>query len=155
EVANVRCLGVVGKRKGEPHPHRCAVGTLSFPLEPEQLVVANVGPAERLAVAYRVAAFEHEHRKPLAVCEKAARKVAEGEGARPWRRDILRLDDCQQLDEKSRQLDDAVMGPPGMAIAGTYREPEAAVKRGRRIEIVYRMNDVVETTGHGALPSSF
>src|SRR5262249_11104600 len=109
----------------------------------------DAGVLKHLAIARRVGTFEHEHCESRATCQETTSKVAKRECSALRRRNLLRLSDCQELDEKTWQLDDAVVRSPGMPIARTDREPEAAVKRSRRVEIVHRMNDVVEPAGHG------
>jgi hypothetical protein len=66
------------------------------------------------------------------------------------RRNPVGLADGQQLDEKAIELDDAIVGAPRMAIARADDEAEPLIERRRRVEVVHRMNDMVESPRHPA-----
>ena len=65
--------------------------------------------------------------------------------------ELVRLGQRQQLDEEAGKLDDVIMRAPGVAVARADREAEAAIERGRRVEIAHGMDDMVEPTRHGAI----
>jgi hypothetical protein len=59
----------------------------------------------------------------------------------------------QQFDEETGQLHDMIFSAPcrRMAIACAHRESKSTIKFACRAEVVYGMDDVVETSGQGAL----
>jgi hypothetical protein len=56
----------------------------------------------------------------------------------------------QQLDERARQLDDMVLCSPSarMTVARADLKAETTIKIDCGIEIVHRVNDMVEAAGH-------
>ena len=68
------------------------------------------------------------------------------------RHNLLGFGDLQNLDVAVRQLHNAVVGAPGMAVAATYGKAGARVELRRRVNVANGMHDVVETVGHPMKP---
>src|SRR6185369_13374222 len=104
EEAGVRRLWVGREGEREPDLHSRAVGAPCLALEVEHVEVADPGGAERLGIGRRALAFQHQHRKALALREEVARERAERQQARPCRWNALHLPDGEQLDEYAGKL---------------------------------------------------
>ena len=64
--------------------------------------------------------------------------------------ELVGLRDREELDEEAGKLDQPVVGAPRMAVARADREAEPLVARGRCVEVVDCVNDMVETARHPA-----
>ena len=78
---------------------------------------------------------ERNHRQALSVREELRDECPEAEVPRAVRRDRARLRDRDELDTAAGELDDAVFGAPGVAVAPPYLEAELPVEFRRGIEI--------------------
>jgi hypothetical protein len=67
------------------------------------------------------------------------------------RRDFGTLPHRDQLEEGAVELDDAVFGAPGVAIAPADLKPEPLVEEAGRVEIANGEDEMVETAGQGFL----
>src|SRR5689334_20284604 len=152
EEAGVGRLVVLRERERERDLHARAVGALALALEIEHVEIADVGGTERRRVGRRALALEHQHREAFVAREKRLRERAERDRARLRGRNQRRLADAQQFDEHAGKLHDAVMRAPRMAVARADREAEPRISLARRVEVVHRMHDMVETARHDALP---
>ena len=65
--------------------------------------------------------------------------------------ELLRLNDAEQFQEKSRELHDVILRAPRMPIAAPHGEAEPPVERRGRVEIAHGMNDVIEAARHGLI----
>src|SRR6476469_6812212 len=72
-----------------------------------------------------------------------AKQVRKAVGAQ-----VFRLRHSEQLDEKSRKLDDVIVSAPRMPVARTDGEAEPTIEPGRPLEIAHRMDDMVKTARH-------
>src|SRR4030088_2604737 len=133
----------------EADRHRRAVGPLSLALEAQRLRGRDAGVAKQIGIARRVMAFEHEQRKAFVTRQEIAVETAE-QPREAVGAELVGLGHGQELDEKARQLDGAVVGSPWMAVARPDRKSEAPVARRRRVEVAHRMDDMVEAARHGA-----
>ena len=145
--ADLRRSGVARKSEREGDLDRRAVGTSAGALEMHRVGYTDLGGAKLGGIRAGIAAFEDQQRKPLLLLQKHPVEGAEQCGE-TIASELVRLGHREQFDEKTRQLDDAVVGTPGMPVARTDGEAEPAIELGRRVEIVHRMNDMVETAGH-------
>ena len=141
--------GIARESEREADRHRRPVGPLSLALEAQRRRGRDAGVAKQIGIARRVIAFEHEQRKAFVTRQEIAVETAE-QPREAVGSELLGLGHRQQLDEKTRQLDDAVVGSPWMAVARTNREAEAPVARRRRVEVTHRMDDMVEAARHDA-----
>ena len=95
---------------------------------------AAIPAAAKARASAGIMAFQHEEGEPLPALQKGL-----VEGAEQFREtlagELLRLRDRQQLDEKSGQLDDVVVGAPGVNVARPDSEAQPAVERRRRLEV--------------------
>ena len=134
----------------ERHLERRPVRAPSLPLEIEGIEIADPGRAKGVRVRRCVAAFKHQHRKPLASRQRIAVECAERKEPRPVRLDLCGLGHGEQLDEAIRNLYDVVLGAPRrrVTVARADLEAERAVERDRGIEIVHRVDDVIDAARH-------
>ncbi len=107
---------------------------------------------ERIRVGGRALAFQHQHREALrararkSLCELPKRNRARLGG---W--DQPRLAHRDELDEHAGKLNDAIVRAPWMLVARAHREAERRIALAHSIEVVHRMNDVIEPAWNGAL----
>ncbi|GGH21727.1 hypothetical protein GCM10007036_26220 [Alsobacter metallidurans] len=80
--------------------------------------------------------------------EAVAHERPEREPARHLRLDGRALANRDQLQEHSRKLHDAVLGPPRVSITGANREAKRLIEAPSGVEIVDGENEMVEAAGH-------
>src|SRR5713226_8936274 len=145
--ADRRRLGVAGEREREADLDRAAVGPLGLALETQGIRDADAGGAKLGRVGNGVAALEDHERQPLLFFQEdpveGAEQRREGVAA-----ELLGLRHGQELDEEARQLDDMIVGAPGMPVARADGEAEPAIERGRGVEVAHGMDDMVEAAPH-------
>jgi len=94
-----------------------------------------------------VSRFQNQNRQTLTALQEVAVVGAELSG-KTIAAELVRFSQRQQLDEATRKLNNVIMRAPRVTIARTDGETESAVQIGRRIEVSYGMDDMVETSRH-------
>jgi hypothetical protein len=92
--------------------------------------------------------FQNQNRQTLTALNEIAVVGAEQSG-KAIAAELVRLGQRQQLDEEAWKLNNVIVRAPGMAIARPHGETEPTVQIGRRIEVPYGMDDMVEASRHG------
>ncbi len=130
--------GIPREGERESHFELAAIRRAALALELQGLRDRDPGGAEIARVSVGITAFQYQEGEPLLFLEKNA-----VEGAEQRREAILAkllgLRDRQQLDEESGQLDDLVVGAPGVPVACPDREAEPSIEGRRPVEVANRM----------------
>ena len=142
-----RRAGGEGERKR--HPDLAAVGPRRAAREIEALEIAEPGVAELEPVGLGVVRAQDQHRDALAALERLCDEAREGEDAGRRRRRLEAPAQPDQFEERAVELDDVVLGAPGMAIACAHLKAEAAIELGLRREIASGDDEMVDGAGHG------
>jgi hypothetical protein len=116
----------------------------SLALEGEQRIGVETGGGERGPVRRRVATPQRQHREALVFAQKTAVVVAEREVAGRRRRDLPRIDDGEQFQEASPELDQEVAGAERVDRVRRRGKPQRFVGGARRVEIVDAEHQVIE-----------
>src|SRR4029077_15220605 len=132
--------------------HGRPVRAFGLTLEVEHAEIADPGAAERLGIRGCTSALQHQHRQPLVVREKVARKAAERKRTRRARHDQFRLTHIDQFNEYACELYNPVVCAPGMAMARADSEACAAIEFASRVEVADGVHDMVETVRHRKRP---
>lgn len=150
EEADPRRQRIAREGERERHLDRRAVRALALALEVEHVEVADPGLAKRPGVGPRLETFEHQHRKPLPARQCVAVERAERKGPRPVLGDPRGLRDGEQFDKAAGKLDDPVLGSPRrrMPVARADVETDRPIQRRCGVEIMHRMNDVIDAARH-------
>ena len=108
--------GIAREGERESHLELAAVGRPALALELQRRRGRDPGGGEIARVGARVMAFQHQEGEPFPALEKGLVEAAE-QRRKALAAELFRLRDRQQLDEESGQLDDVVVGAPGMPVA--------------------------------------
>ena len=93
-------------------------------------------------------AFQHHHGQSLVARQE--RLVDAPEQHREIvAAELVGFRDRQHFDEVAGELDDVVVGPPGVAVARADGEAHAAIEGRSGVEVAHGMDDMVEAAGHG------
>jgi hypothetical protein len=113
--------------------------------------IAQTFGGEDFAIGLGVDGAHRQHRQSLALRQKAADKAGERIDAGLGRRRCKPLPQSNQFEECAVELDDVILGSPGMAIARANLKSKPAVQRCLRIQIMRSDDEVVD--GAGQRPS--
>lgn len=121
-----------------------AVGAPAGPLEPERGEVADAVLRKARGVRCGIGAAQHQHRQAFAPLQVIAHERAEAELAWGVRRDVCSLGNRDQFDKGLPELDDPVLGSPGVAVAWPDLKAKASVKIGGPVEIPDGNHDMID-----------
>ena len=118
--------------------------------EVEARPVADPLRREGHTVGLRVRRAQHQHGEALAALQELGDEAGEGKHGIVGRRRREALAEPDQFEKGAVELDDMVLGAPGMAVAVRHLEAEAPIAFGGGFKVVEGEDEMVEGAGHAA-----
>jgi hypothetical protein len=146
---------IAGEGDVEAHFGFAAVRPLSFPGKMKQRHAAEPRRFERRVLLLRLETLEHHAGEALAhVARKSRLSVAKGLVLSPGGGSFSGSATVRISRKNPGKLHDAIVRAPGMPVARAHRKAELRIEFARRVQVVHRMNDVIEPPFH-ASPGSY